>query len=113
LTFLLIARRPPSPTLFPYTTLFRSEAAGRSDGVCQRPARCIGGPWITVVGSEIFLCFRKGPRRKGPLGTGSGSETGGYEHGIVLLWGFGGCGWRPDHRGFPFGNLSARSPRGS
>src|SRR5436309_12320212 len=31
-------RRPPRSTLFPYTTLFRSDGAGR--GVACRPANC-------------------------------------------------------------------------
>src|SRR2546429_4819808 len=40
--FFLMIRRPPRSTLFPYTTLFRSQAAGR----CHRPSRTRrrGGP---------------------------------------------------------------------
>src|SRR3712207_8970342 len=35
--FFLMIRRPPRSTLFPYTTLFRSEARGRAnDGPCLR-----------------------------------------------------------------------------
>src|SRR2546427_9606051 len=38
LFFFLMIRRPPRSTLFPYTTLFRSVAAGCRDGV-RSPAR--------------------------------------------------------------------------
>src|SRR5206468_12119038 len=38
--FFLIIRRPPRSTLFPYTTLFRSASANRSD---RRTARGSGG----------------------------------------------------------------------
>src|SRR2546426_5388387 len=37
--FFLMIRRPPRSTLFPYTTLFRSEAAGGFDEVAERLAR--------------------------------------------------------------------------
>src|SRR5437868_8008845 len=33
LLFFLMIRRPPRSTLFPYTTLFRSQRPGRADGV--------------------------------------------------------------------------------
>src|SRR5690606_41878823 len=46
--FLPIIRRPPSSTLFPYTTLFRSRAAGRD----REPA----------------LQVRRGPARGVPVG---------------------------------------------
>src|SRR3712207_9030219 len=36
--FFLMIRRPPRSTLFPYTTLFRSDAVGRA------PAPAAGGP---------------------------------------------------------------------
>src|SRR5215475_14680894 len=38
--FFLMIRRPPRSTLFPYTTLFRSQRAG---GPCQRLRRGRGG----------------------------------------------------------------------
>src|SRR5438876_6801792 len=48
--FHLVVRRPPRPTLFPYTTLFRSHSSARDrrkqsmgmcdPGVCMRGARC-------------------------------------------------------------------------
>src|SRR5947199_5406803 len=39
--FFLLLRRPPSSTLFPYTTLFRSRPLGRQRGhrACDRAAR--------------------------------------------------------------------------
>src|SRR3712207_8256060 len=39
--FFLMIRRPPRSTLFPYTTLFRSQHRhlGAGDGVARRPAR--------------------------------------------------------------------------
>src|SRR2546430_10338744 len=33
--FFLMIRRPPRSTLFPYTTLFRSEASKRIEGLCE------------------------------------------------------------------------------
>src|SRR5947209_13135981 len=36
-------RRPPRPTLFPYTTLFRSEAVGLSDRADHYPRQLSGG----------------------------------------------------------------------
>src|SRR3712207_9261065 len=39
--FFLMIRRPPRSTLFPYTTLFRSELASRLDGV--DPERILAG----------------------------------------------------------------------
>src|SRR3989442_8725424 len=41
LFFFLMIRRPPRSTLFPYTTLFRSDRAG--DGVQQRAEPVAGG----------------------------------------------------------------------
>src|SRR5437879_9387513 len=35
LVFFLMMRRPPRSTLFPYTTLFRSDAQCREPGVCR------------------------------------------------------------------------------
>src|SRR5438094_1126379 len=37
--FFLISRRPPSSTLFPYTTLFRSQARRRGSGDRELPGR--------------------------------------------------------------------------
>src|SRR5688572_32764405 len=37
--FFLMIRRPPRSTLFPYTTLFRSEGSGRAARGCRRRAR--------------------------------------------------------------------------
>src|SRR3712207_9412021 len=35
-------RRPPRSTLFPYTTLFRSQRCGTDDGVGQQPVLEVG-----------------------------------------------------------------------
>src|SRR3712207_9498815 len=37
--FFLMIRRPPRSTLFPYTTLFRSEGRAADDAGARRPAR--------------------------------------------------------------------------
>src|SRR5690606_42165903 len=37
--FHITIRRPPHPTLLPYTTLFRSRPTGRSVGHCHSPRR--------------------------------------------------------------------------
>src|SRR3989442_15764722 len=37
--FFLMIRRPPRSTLFPYTTLFRSDRLGARDLLLRRPAR--------------------------------------------------------------------------
>src|SRR5256885_9690358 len=46
-------RRPPRSTLFPYTTLFRSEGGGRPDGPALGPARVehddVGAPVLDRV----------------------------------------------------------------
>src|SRR5207253_3525331 len=36
--FFLMLRRPPRSTLFPYTTLFRSQQEQESEGILQSPA---------------------------------------------------------------------------
>src|SRR5207249_7341498 len=43
--FFSLLTRPPTPTLFPYTTLFRSEATRVVDGTLRRPKPnfCNGG----------------------------------------------------------------------
>src|SRR5260370_9168101 len=47
-------RRPPRSTLFPYTTLFRSDrAAGRSHGQPGRPVRRTGRPRSEEHTSEL------------------------------------------------------------
>src|SRR2546430_7480485 len=42
--FFLMIRRPPRSTLFPYTTLFRSAAAGRRGALPDARARIAAGP---------------------------------------------------------------------
>src|SRR3712207_7735298 len=55
--FFLIIRRPPRSTLFPYTTLFRSDAVA-----VLRPGLCATG----LVGGRLRRCRRGVPRRTPP-----------------------------------------------
>src|SRR5260221_6217667 len=41
--FFLMIRRPPRSTLFPYTTLFRSDIVGLTDKAASHPAQLSGG----------------------------------------------------------------------
>src|SRR3712207_8007187 len=43
-------RRPPRSTLFPYTTLFRSELVEYFEGGPSHPAHVVGHDWGGVVG---------------------------------------------------------------
>src|SRR5436853_4666844 len=56
-------RRPPRSTLFPYTTLFRSEAYGEVRGEHQRLLRAVfaefGGHEIDTQGDAFFVAFRR------------------------------------------------------
>src|SRR2546430_10004637 len=45
-------RRPPRSTLFPYTTLFRSETLAAADPVCQRLMT------VPAVGPQVALSSR-------------------------------------------------------
>src|SRR3712207_7879604 len=58
--FMLMIRRPPRSTLFPYTTLFRSPAASAS------------GPWTseTIAGAARTDDARDGERRRARGGRG-------------------------------------------
>src|SRR2546422_6425651 len=71
-------RRPPRSTLFPYTTLFRSEGypyfplrkdfplAGKPSEVPEvaftKPAPLEGGPFVTVAGGKDAVADRKSTR---------------------------------------------------
>src|ERR1035438_159907 len=46
-------RRPPRSTLFPYTTLFRSDVVGEEAAVAQAPAP---KPVVVGVALEEFVC---------------------------------------------------------
>src|SRR5437660_12750262 len=50
--FFLMIRRPPRSTLFPYTTLFRSDIAADLDGVLAR-ARTAGVTQLVTVGTDV------------------------------------------------------------
>src|SRR5699024_12429629 len=52
--FLLILRRPPRSTLFPYTTLFRSQLPDRFDGIDLKPdQQGVGGGQVQVPASQL------------------------------------------------------------
>src|SRR2546429_6415092 len=55
--FFLMIRRPPRSTLFPYTTLFRSQAADpeRSSTTCRQDF----GHWVERASSLLPLCKRR------------------------------------------------------
>src|SRR5258708_16343956 len=61
--FFLMIRRPPRSTLFPYTTLFRSELGEGLIGQCARDARCM---FITDMPGNVVPIssglFRAPPR---------------------------------------------------
>src|SRR2546427_5102193 len=74
--FFLMIRRPPRSTLFPYTTLFRSESGGGQAGPARRPLRA--APRRTVRDrkstrlnsshsqiSYAVFCLKKKKRRNG------------------------------------------------
>src|SRR5438132_4659889 len=89
--FCLMIRRPPKSTLFPYTTLFRSEAAARSEEVAAglgspdhrlHPNRPRQRPELrdrkstrlnsshTVISYAVF-CLKKKKKKKSTLKAGS------------------------------------------
>src|SRR5207248_9507015 len=59
LAFLLLIRRPPSPTLFPYTTLFRSSVLARTLqlGGVARPIVGVMPPWFRypTATTEVWI----------------------------------------------------------
>src|SRR5206468_10398060 len=66
LFFFILIRRPPRSTLFPYTTLFRSPAAGpahRRPGGCCTPSTPTRVPCVGACPSGG--CPRWGRRRRG------------------------------------------------
>src|SRR3712207_9007645 len=68
--FFLMIRRPPRSTLFPYTTLFRSDAASRRDGkriLKQVEGRQVSAHALTHAhadhqGSSKYVCEKLGVR---------------------------------------------------
>src|SRR5438067_10595839 len=52
--FFLLLRRPPRSTLFPYTTLFRSETGYRVTGI-EPLGRVFTSPGFTDEAIELFL----------------------------------------------------------
>src|SRR5205823_15071446 len=54
-------RPPPTPTLFPYTTLFRSLLAALPDLSPLRQALCPGGARLLCAGGDPVVGFRRVP----------------------------------------------------
>src|SRR3712207_8659864 len=54
-------RRPPRSTLFPYTTLFRSQAARLSQAACQLVRRAVRSS-AALDGATALMPSRKTPR---------------------------------------------------
>src|SRR5262249_62317686 len=51
--FFLMIRRPPRPPLFPYTTLFRSQAVV-DHRFCHFPAKISGGSRVRAIAERIL-----------------------------------------------------------
>src|SRR5690242_20841596 len=67
-----MARRPPTPTLFPYTTLFRSRAAAATDGEARLAARRAGGRAARRVDRARDAADGPAPARARRAGAGRG-----------------------------------------
>src|SRR5437773_11311349 len=52
LLFFLLSSRPPRPTLFPYTTLFRSQAGDRLEQLLHRPRLPVDGERRPLTGRD-------------------------------------------------------------
>src|SRR5256885_13186473 len=59
-------RRPPRSTLFPYTTLFRSQGRDRAVACACMSPPC-HGPWLRSIPSEIHPGREYEQGRQGPL----------------------------------------------
>src|SRR5256885_7724376 len=53
--FFLMIRRPPRSTLFPYTTLFRSEHVGGADGVERFHHPGAGKPALHLLAARVCV----------------------------------------------------------
>src|SRR5258708_40124354 len=85
--FSLMIRRPPRPTLFPYPTPFRSQAAAVPRGSKIRQRTDLPPTHVTGEGFQLFALFRgcvlhdvlEGPATTAPLGAGP-TEVRSEEH---------------------------------
>src|SRR5256885_11403232 len=68
-------RRPPRSTLFPYTTLFRSQVRG-----AQRAGGRVGAQVIVAVGEAEAALRRGGAHHRAVLEVGRGAEVRSEEH---------------------------------
>src|SRR6201988_74631 len=81
--FFLMIRRPPRSTLFPYTTLFRSENASCENGLpLLRSAKSLPG-----AHSPGFVRTNRGPSDRSVSGESSGSRFA-FQNRLLLLDGF-------------------------
>src|SRR3712207_8067611 len=69
--FFLMIRRPPRSTLFPYTTLFRSQEHVFRAGV-RRPDAATGGAGVPGVHGGVEVQARVGGRPGGGVGRANG-----------------------------------------
>src|SRR5256885_11518368 len=53
-------RRPPRSTLFPYTTLFRSQHSTRTESVCEAASCCLKQPIAHQHGTGNFSELKVG-----------------------------------------------------
>src|SRR3712207_7127923 len=61
--FFLMIRRPPRSTLFPYTTLFRSQRPGRARHLRGEPLHPTGPPQAAGRGDDSSVAELRGDRR--------------------------------------------------
>src|SRR2546422_6801319 len=64
-------RRPPRSTLFPYTTLFRSEAALKAHGDVDRGRlQIVEAPDVVGMGEKTLAAVKRKPRSSIAVGLG-------------------------------------------
>src|SRR3712207_7256554 len=68
--FFLMIRRPPRSTLFPYTTLFRSQVHAALLGGQGQPVRGIGGVVAADVHHVVHSVLLQERQRRGHVGVG-------------------------------------------
>src|SRR5690606_42021242 len=73
-SFFSLLRPPPRPTLFPYTTLFRSRARGLSR-LRRRGQRVVAAPAARAYGTHAPARDRRGDRRGGARLADAAADT--------------------------------------
>src|SRR6266702_4585858 len=81
--FFLMIRRPPRSTLFPYTTLFRSQFA--QGGVVVEPGAVVGGAILAPATLSLLTAeFTEHHERRRALGVWSATAASGGAGGLLL-----------------------------